>query len=86
MEPIHIDIENNSWSIFSVKVRPLPTKQSLSKSVQEVYKALSYFLDTIPNLRDHPVVHQKGILHELKIDLSEDELGSFIFFLRPIIR
>jgi hypothetical protein len=77
MEPIHIDIENNSWSITNVKVRPLPTKQLLSKLVQDIYKSLSYFLETIPNLRNHPVIiatSNQMLLSKPKVDLSEDEL------------
>lgn len=73
LTPLHIDLENNSWSISTVKVRPIPTKQFTSKLVQDVYKALSRFLEEIPNMRDHPVVI-KGALQKPKVDLSEDEL------------
>jgi hypothetical protein len=73
MNPIQIHIENNFWKISLVKIRPLPTKQCLAKLVQEVYRTLSYFLESIPNLRDHPLV-MKGTLQKPKVDLSEDEL------------
>jgi hypothetical protein len=73
MNPIQIHLENNFWKISLVKVRPIPTKQCLARLVQEVYKALSHFLEAIPNLRDHPLV-SKGTLQKPKVDLSEDEL------------